>query len=261
MSQLRLEVAAALLEIRDKKLFRGRYKNFEEFCDAELNIQKAYAYELAKAGEIQRDLQSAMADSSKLPRNERQSRPLAKLKTPEERLGAWQRALEIAGDKAVTEADVRKAIKELHPSTKLQLFPTSDRKYASDWRVSLVTKLTAHGYEGVFEQPFKWPSDLANLHSGERQRYLKFVDTLNFSESAAALALKQHSASSLIIINADANAPDGVLFSKGDAPSIEKESFPPTFHFMAKQLNAIIEHEGTLYRAGELDDASETEWR
>ena len=43
MSRLRLQVAAALLEIRDKKLYRGAYKSFEHFCAIELNLLKAHA--------------------------------------------------------------------------------------------------------------------------------------------------------------------------------------------------------------------------
>ena len=260
MTELSLEVARALQEIRDNELYVGTHKNFREYCRAELQLLKSQAYALAEAGAVQRDLESAMADKSKLPANERQLRPLTKLKTLEARVQAWKRTLEVVGEKPVTEADVRKVVKELQPVTKARLLPKTDRKPTGNTFGVPKTKLKAHGFENVFEQPFKWPSDVASLYSGQRKQYVKFVDTLNFSESAGALALKQHLENSLIIISADANAPEGVLFSKGAAPLIEKESFPPAFHFMAKQLNAVVEHEGTLYQAGELDDAHTTAW-
>lgn len=260
MNQLSLEVAMALREIRDEELYLGTHKNFKEYCFSEFHLFKSHAYAMANAGAVQRDLESAMADKSTLPKNERQLRPLTKLKTREDRVQAWQRALELAGDKPVTEADARKAVKLLQPPAKSKRLFTPNRKLTSEWQESLVTKFTAHGYENVFEQPFKWSSDIANLYSGERQQYVKFIDTLNFGESAVALALRQHAENSLIIISADANAPGGLLFSKGNAPDIEKESFPPAFHFMAKQLNAVVAYEGMLYRAGELGESFQTAW-
>ena len=260
MNQLSLEVARALQEVRDDELYLGTHKNFREYCRAELQLFKSQAYALASAGEVHRDLESAMADKSMLPQNERQLRPLTKLKTPEARVQAWERTLEVVGKKPVTEADVRKVVKGIQAVTKPSLLRKPDRKQTDDTFGVLKTRLKAHGFENVFEQPFKWPVDVASLYSAQRQQYVKFVSTLNFGETAGSLALKRHSENSLIIISADANAPRGVLFSKGAAPQIEKESFSPAFHFMGKELDALVEREGTLYRAGELDDAHVTAW-
>ncbi len=261
MSQLSLDVAEALREIRDKELYLTTHKNFKEYCFAELRILKSYAYDLANAGGVQRDLDSAMADKSMLPKNERQLRPLIKLETPELRVQAWQRALEIAGEKPVTEADVRKVVKEIQPATKTKLTPETDPKPALAWNESLVTKFKAHGYEDVFEQPFKWVFDVAGLYSAQHQLYVRFVDALNFSESVGSLALKKHTQHCLIVVNATSNAtPQGILFSTGKVSNIEKESFSPAFHFMAKQLDAVIAYGGLLYRAGELDGSSKASW-
>ena len=64
-----------------------------------------------------------MADKSKLPVNERQLRPLTKLKTRELRVQAWQRVLELAKDGRVTEKFVRQAVKELQPRSKNGCLP------------------------------------------------------------------------------------------------------------------------------------------
>ena len=118
MNQLRLQVAAALAEIRDKELYRGKFDSYEAFCFSELKLLKSHAHALAKAGEVYRDLESAMADKSKLPANERQLRPLTRLKLSKQRTKAWRRAIEFAKDKKITEAHVRKAVNEIEPRKK-----------------------------------------------------------------------------------------------------------------------------------------------
>ena len=256
MSKLSLEVADALREIRDQHLYRGEYKNFKAYCAAELGIQKAYAYDLAKAGAVHRDLQSAMADQSALPTNERQIRPLTKLTGSAQRVKAWKKARELAKDGKVTEALVRKAVKELQP-------PKAETQPAppdTTWRDQLLTVFTEKGYEATFEQPIKWSSDAVALHSPSVGYYMKPVETLDITEAACVVALGEKKIPCLIMVNATANSPDGIIFSTGEQPQIEKESFPVVFHIIAKALDAVLEINGTFYKAGELDESFRTTW-
>lgn len=50
--QTAFEVGAALLEIRDQKLYREKAKTFEAYCQAEFEIDRSYAYRLIDAHEV-----------------------------------------------------------------------------------------------------------------------------------------------------------------------------------------------------------------
>ena len=89
---------------------------------------------------------------------------------------------------------------------------------------------------------------------------MKFVETLNFNEAACVLALKEKELSCLVIANADANAPDGLDYSEGDQPALEKGSFTQAFHVMAKQCDVVLETEGKFYRAGEWTNRPRLGW-
>lgn len=62
------KVAEALTEIKESRLYRAKYKTFEEYCAAKWNFTKRRAYQLIEAGETR--------DS--LPENVKQSFPNAK---------------------------------------------------------------------------------------------------------------------------------------------------------------------------------------
>lgn len=105
------EVAYALLEIKQRRLYRAEFNNFEEYCRKRWDMHRAYAYRLIGAAEICTKL-SPMGDIP-LPENERQIRPLTGLpeKTAEE---AWKRACEKAGSPGkITGAMVQEAVKEV----------------------------------------------------------------------------------------------------------------------------------------------------
>jgi hypothetical protein len=90
-----LEVGAALIKIRDKRLYRQQYETFEDYVWRRWELSRPRAYELCAASEVVEDL-SAVADIRLLPENERQARPLTRLKEPSQWRRAWQAAVKVA---------------------------------------------------------------------------------------------------------------------------------------------------------------------
>jgi hypothetical protein len=245
-----IEVGKALLEIRDRRLYREKKSNFETFCSEVLSIARSRAYELLNAAEVRQQL-SAMADTIVQPANERQIRPLVSLKTAEKRQAAWVRALAIAGSAKVSEKHVRKAIKEGIKS-KVVIAPLTQT-----WMAELTKRLMGVGFVRAFEQPIKWPGDAAQLFLESSRRYLRLIDVLTLEEVACAKALQQAAQGSLVVVNADANAPEGLLLST-DGDIIQ--SFGPAFDLVAKEIGLFVEDDGVFYEAGALDAKYQAVW-
>lgn len=53
------EVGAALLEIRESKLYREHWTSFEKFCQAEFNIGKSHAYRLIDASGVKKTVETS----------------------------------------------------------------------------------------------------------------------------------------------------------------------------------------------------------
>lgn len=51
-----LEVGAALLEIRDQRLYREQYHSFESYLEQHWNISRSHAYRIMDAAEIAKDV-------------------------------------------------------------------------------------------------------------------------------------------------------------------------------------------------------------
>lgn len=67
------DVGAALMEIRDSKLYREHWKSFDEFCKAEFNIQRAHAYRLIDASVVKASVEmSPVGDTVSSERHARQ---------------------------------------------------------------------------------------------------------------------------------------------------------------------------------------------
>jgi hypothetical protein len=108
-----VEAAAALHEIRERKLYRGKFKRFEDYCQSVHKISRQYANKLIKAGKIRIEMETIV---SKLglpaPANEGQLRELGRLSDPGERGQAYIEAVEISSDeeRLVTARDIRTAV-------------------------------------------------------------------------------------------------------------------------------------------------------
>lgn len=105
-----IDVGAALLEIRNSRLYRHEYSTFEQYCREKWQMTKTSANRLIQAHGVITNL----TPTGVIPDSERQARPLAKLE-PEEQKVAWQNAVETAPEGKVTGAHVQKIVDEIKP--------------------------------------------------------------------------------------------------------------------------------------------------
>jgi hypothetical protein len=104
------EVGRALMEIRDKGLYRDvlGYDTFEAYCKDRWDFGKWYAYKLMDSASVINELDNCPIK----PVTESQTRPLSKLEPAQQR-EAWQKAVETAPEGKVTAAHVSKVVKEI----------------------------------------------------------------------------------------------------------------------------------------------------
>lgn len=103
------EFGKALADIRDRKLYREKYGNFEEYCQQRWGMKSSRARQLISAAMVSEDVARVAVLE---PSNEAQTRPLAPLGT-EERQDAWAYAVAMSGDDGPTGAQVAAAVDEL----------------------------------------------------------------------------------------------------------------------------------------------------
>ena len=105
------EVGRALMEIRDKGLYRDvlGYDTFEAYCKHRWDFNRAYAYRLMGSAQV---IDAVSPIGIQSPDNERQTCPLARLE-PDQQREAWQKAVETAPEGKVTAAHVSKVVKEM----------------------------------------------------------------------------------------------------------------------------------------------------
>jgi hypothetical protein len=85
-----VDVGTALMEIRDKRLYRQQYGTFEDYCRERWGMVRQNANRLIAAAETVSNLEPM---GSILPTSERQVRPLTQLE-PKLQAEAWQAAVE-----------------------------------------------------------------------------------------------------------------------------------------------------------------------
>jgi len=132
------EVGAALMKIRDLKLYRTSYSTFESYCRDTFQISRAQAYRLIDSYNVQLTINEAQAidfrkqtnslqletmnkeekeevlnglmrSTLQKPQNESQIRPLTKL-PPEKQAKAWMKAIETAPDGKITAKHVQQVV-------------------------------------------------------------------------------------------------------------------------------------------------------
>lgn len=119
------EVGRALMEIRDKGLYRDvlGFATFEAYCKARWDFNRAHAYRLIDSVRV---INNVSESETKTPANLEQTRPLARLE-PSQQREAWQKAVETAPEGKVTAAHVSKVVKEItgeQPKQKPEPKPT-----------------------------------------------------------------------------------------------------------------------------------------
>lgn len=85
-------VGNALLEIRDRRLYRAEFGTFESYCRERWNINRDYANKLIGSAKVVANLDTIESK----PTREAQVRPLTKL-PPEQQKEAWRAAVETSG--------------------------------------------------------------------------------------------------------------------------------------------------------------------
>lgn len=105
-----VEVGNALLRIRDQRLYRNEYRDFEVYCQTRWALSRSHAYRLIDAATVVGHL-SPIGDM-----RESQVRELAPLKNdPEALVAVWETAKESAVGQP-TATDLREARQRLYPA-------------------------------------------------------------------------------------------------------------------------------------------------
>lgn len=135
-----IEVGEALAEIRDNRLYRERYKTFEQYCKQEWDFSRSHAHNQIKGYEaihnikmltmvnknecdqddktIEMDQIDGIHQTVILPQNERQTRPLTKLDNPDDQVKAWNMVLDqLSEGKKLTSFLIGQAVKEVKGET------------------------------------------------------------------------------------------------------------------------------------------------
>ncbi len=118
-------VGKALLEIRDKRLYKEQYSTWEDYCRERWEIGRAHAYRLINAADVVADL-SPIGDTG--PRNEAQARALVPL-PPEQRRQVWEHA---TANGSTTSRQLQElasdALAGLSPERQREVIEESERK-------------------------------------------------------------------------------------------------------------------------------------
>jgi hypothetical protein len=119
-----LEVGWAMLEIRDKRLYRESFPSFDLYCLKRWGFKKSRTYQLMDAFKLVEELKAST--TVELPANEAQVRPLKALKAPEQQREAWAETVKDAGGEPITAVMVEKAVarvkrKDTAPASKASI--------------------------------------------------------------------------------------------------------------------------------------------
>jgi hypothetical protein len=117
--QVFLEVAEALMEVRDGRLYRKTHPTFEDYCSQRWGMSRRRAYQLIDVAEIKATIETAQAmctvvhtpPTAKLT-SERQYRELAPIKNDPEKVMAVLQAAQATGV-PITAASIATAVKDV----------------------------------------------------------------------------------------------------------------------------------------------------
>lgn len=114
-----LEVGSALLDIREKRLYRQSHSTFGDYCRERWSISKTHAHRLMDSVDVVNDLRkSPRGDIQALPQNEKVVRPLVNL-TSEDRQTVWGESCHKANGHPTAE-QVQQIVNETVPPERRQ---------------------------------------------------------------------------------------------------------------------------------------------
>ncbi|MHC5762645.1 hypothetical protein [Nostoc sp.] len=118
-----LEAGQALMELRDRRLYRSTHRTFEEYCRERFNYSRDAAYLKISATVVYENLQKFLPTNGRqipMPTNERQLRFLAKAELePAVQADVWQQAVEQAGNKIPSGRIVKEVVDKIRERTKV----------------------------------------------------------------------------------------------------------------------------------------------
>ena len=117
-----VEVGAALLEIRDSRLYKDGYSTFEDYCRERWGMERRHAYRLMDAAQV---VENVSPGTQTIPASERQARPLVGL-PPEQQFQVWQQVVETAPEGKITGAFVQEVVQRV---TRPENIHVSDDSY------------------------------------------------------------------------------------------------------------------------------------
>lgn len=141
------EAGKALVQIRDRRLYRSTHKTFEEYCADRFDFKRAHSYRLIDAATVvdnlspirrqnQDELVLSPMERQILPTKLEQVRPLTKLQ-PEEQRACWQKAVDLADGKVPTGKIVKAIVERL-----LEKPPLYASQYCSVGEIFRLQRLT-----------------------------------------------------------------------------------------------------------------------
>lgn len=112
------EAGKALIELRDRRLYRSTHKTFDEYCLDRFGYNRSRSYQLVDAAVVVDNLQKCPQIVDILPTAEGQVRPMTKLE-PQEQQEVWLTAVELAGGKVPTGRIVKDVVQRIMERTKV----------------------------------------------------------------------------------------------------------------------------------------------
>ncbi|BBD62943.1 hypothetical protein NIES2109_57930 (plasmid) [Nostoc sp. HK-01] len=113
----------ALMELRDRRLYRSTHKTFEEYCRDRFGYSRDAAYLKMTATTVYENLQKHLPTIGRqipLPTSERQVRSLAKAELePSQQAYVWEQAVEEAGNKIPSGRIVQSVVDKIRERTKI----------------------------------------------------------------------------------------------------------------------------------------------
>ncbi|QFS50917.1 hypothetical protein [Nostoc sphaeroides] len=123
------EAGKALMELRDRRLYRSTHKTFEDYCRDRFGHSRQKSNYLIAAADVYENLTTICCQnlppedlttngSQILPTNEGQVRPITKLE-PQEQWEVWQQAVELASGKVPTGRIVKDVVQRIMERTQV----------------------------------------------------------------------------------------------------------------------------------------------
>ena len=102
-------VGAALMDIRDDKLYRADYKTFGAYCKVKWGMDRTRAYQLIGSAAAAENVKDFRQNG---PSVESHAAPLTRIKDPAEQQQVWATAVDTAPDGKVTAKHVQRTVDE-----------------------------------------------------------------------------------------------------------------------------------------------------